>query len=313
MSRYDFSLKREAEIRGRVRDARTRQPVPGAVVRLGVEFGDPRNDRVPLFPVESVPVVETDDEGRFEVGRLDRRLLYILSVVAPGRGQALVAGVVPDGGHRTVLLPQGPFLYGRLRGRGGVPKDAVVSARRLEQTPNGRRFNVSDYDGVRSVRDRKGFYGLSGLLPGAYLVTVKAERFGAIETVVDMTEGLRSRLDLRLRARDGDEERDAELLRRLPPVIWDGEEERPVAETTLLRVDARRPADAPPFPAVRVSFWELNEEVAAPMEFNEPVFELVGLSEGSYRAILTHRSLSKPLVADRFTLERGERVEIVLR
>ena len=312
-SRYDFSLKREARIKGRVRDERTRMPVPDAVVRLGVEFGDPKNDRVPLFPITLVPVVKTDSDGRFTVTRLDKRLIYLLSVVAKGRGQALVVGVVPDGGHRSVMLPEGPFLYGRLTGRGGVPKDAQVSAVRLEETPNGRRFNVPDYDGSTSGRDRKGFYGLGGMLPGTYLVRIAAERYGTLETVVDMTEGRRLRVDLRMRRFENLEDRDAHLLRRLPSVITTDPAELAPAETTILRVDARQPQHVAPLPGVKVSFWEGSEELAPRMSFTELEFELVGLSEGAYRAILTHPLLKKPIVVDNFTIKRGDPAEIVLR
>ena len=312
-SRYDFSLKREGKIKGRVRDKRTGQAVPNAVVRLGVEFDNPRNDRVPLFPIDLVPVVRTDHEGRFTVTRLDKRLIYLLSVVAPGRGQALVEGVVPDGGHRTVMLPQGPFVYGRLSGLGGVPKDATVTALRLEETPSSRRFNVHDYDGSRSGRDTKGFFGLSGMLPGTYLVRVVAERFGTLETVIDMTESRRMRVDLRMRRNQNTEDADAHLLRRLPPVISTDAADQPLSEVTILYVDARRPKHEKQLPSVLVSFWEGSEEIAPRMEFTELEFELVGLPEGSYRAILTHPLLKKPVIIDRFEVTRAVTVEIVLR
>ena len=308
-SKYDFVLRRHGTLRGRVRAVGTRKAVAGAEVRIGVEFGDPRNDRVPLFPISLVPVVKTDSDGRFEIGRLDKRLSYVLSVVAVGYGQALVEGVIPRG-FRAVDLPDGPFLYGKLRGLGGVPSDAIITAQRLEDVPDGRVFNVHDYDGTRSGRDHRGFYGLSGLLPGLYLVRVSAERYGAIETVLDLTAGQRWRVDLRMRRAHDIDERDAHLLRRLPPVVGRGEdapvaEELPPSLTTTLQIDVRRKEGQEPFPAVRISFFEEDEEIAPRLTFTELEFELLGLPEGQYRAVLTHPLLKKPLVKDRFLVRRG--------
>jgi hypothetical protein len=303
-SKYDFRLEGEASISGRVRDARTRRPVPDASVRLGFDRGNPRNDRVLLFPVSLVPPVQTDREGRFEVGRLDRRLVYLVSVVAPGYGQALVEAV-PDGGFLAVDLPEGPFVFGKLRALGGVPRDAVVTARPLEAAAESRVFNVAAWDHSRSSRDEKGFYGLSGLMPAAYLIRVEAPAFGALETVVDFRDGRRLRLDLRLR-RGGDVDEDtAELLRRLPPVLNAPDPAAP-EETTRLSLDVARPPHEAPFPAVRVLFFAQSEEFAPPMEFVDPEFEIAGLPEANYRAILQHPSLKKPLVREGILLRRGK-------
>jgi hypothetical protein len=313
-SRYDFKATRAGRIRGRVRDAQTRRPVPDAEVRLGVEFGDPQNNRVPLFPIHAVPVVKTDSDGRFVIDRLDKRLVYILSVVHARYGQALVERVVPAS-SRTVDLPHGPFLYGKLRAFGGIPRGARITAERLEETPNGRLFNVADYDTATSERDRKGFYGLSGLLPGTYLVRVTAERFGSIETVVDLSEGRRARVDLRMRQFDDPDERDAHLLRRLPAVLDDeiDPEELPPALTTTVTVDVRPGLQEEPYPGVRVTFWEDDEEFGPPLEFTENRFEIVGLPEGEYRAVLTHASLKKPLVLDKIQVRRGRENLLELR
>jgi len=198
-------------------------------------------------------------------------------------------------------------------GLGGVPKDATITALRLEETPSSRRFNVGDYDGSRSGRDQKGFFGLSGMLPGTYLVRVVAERFGTLETVIDMTEGRRMRVNLRMRRNRNIEDADAHLLRRLPPVISTDTADHPLSEVTILYVDARRPEHEKQLPAVLVSFWEGSEEIAPRMEFTELDFELVGLPEGTYRAILTHPLLKKPVIIDRFEITRAVIAEIVLR
>ncbi|MHC4957202.1 MAG: carboxypeptidase-like regulatory domain-containing protein [Planctomycetota bacterium] len=313
-SRYDFKVTRAGRIRGRVRDAETRRAVPGAQVRLGVEFGDPRNNRVPLFPIHAVPVVQADSDGRFVIERLDKRLVYILSVVHGGYGQALIEGVVPAS-SRVVDLPHGPFLFGKLRGYGGIPRGAKITAERLEETPNGRLFNVANYDVASSERDRKGYYGLSGLIPGTYLVRVTAERYGSIETVVDLSEGRRARVDLRMRQFDDPDERDAHLLRRLPAVLDDDldPEDLPPALTTSLAIDVRRGENEDPFPGVRVSFWEDDEEFGPRLEFTEQRFEIVGLPEGEYRAVLTHPALKKPLVADKVVVRRGRENVLELR
>ena len=312
MSIYSFRTLKEGTIKGRVRKMFTNIPVPGAEVRVGFDLGDPRNDRVPLFPVDRVPVVIADDEGRFEIERLDKRLIYLVSVVAPGFGQYL-SDAVPDGGRLVVKMPEGPFVFGRLRGVGGLPRDAVVTAVPLDVLHEGRRFNKPGWQDARAERDREGFYGLAGLLPGPHLLRVDAPGFGSIETVVDLHAGERVRLDLRVR-RGLEVDRDEQaLLRRLPPVALDLEEGAPGPDATVLRVDARRPAHEPPFDGVLVRFFDGEEEFAAPMEFTEARVELYGLPEATYRAILTHPALPRPIVRDPIVLRRGVPVDVQMR
>ncbi|MHC4223461.1 MAG: carboxypeptidase-like regulatory domain-containing protein, partial [Planctomycetota bacterium] len=314
MEQFRFRLRPQRKVRGRVRGAKSRRPVEGAEIRVGVAFGDPRNDRLPLFPIDRVPLAQTDHEGRFEVGRLDDRLIYLISAVSMGYGQALVE-VVPGRGFRTIDLPEGPFLFGKLRGIGGVPKDAIVTATRLGEPPKGLQFNVERaYDSAKGWRDQEGFYGLSGMLPGLYLVRVDASEYGSIETVIDLTDGRRERVDLRMRRGAHTEEEDAELLSRLPPIVSaDPPAELPMDEVTILRIDARRPIHERPFPSVQVLFFEEDMEVAPPMRFDEAEFDLHGLPEGLYRAILTHPALNKAVVRDRITLQRGLPKTVALR
>jgi hypothetical protein len=311
MSYYPFSLKRDGTIRGRVRKMFSNESVAGAEVRVGFDRGDPVNDRVPLFPIDRVPVINTDRDGRFEITRLDRRLTYLVSIVAPGFGQYF-ASALPDGGHLTVRMPEGPFVFGRLRGQGGTPDEAVVTATPLEGLPLGRLFNKPGWNHVRSERDGKGFYGLSGLLPGPYLVRVDAPGFGSIETVMDLHEDERIRLDLRVR-RGIEVDRDEEaLLRRLPPVEYEGEG-GPGAGATLLKIDARRGAHEQQFPGLRVRFFDGEKEFAPPMEFRDPQVDLVGLPEATYRAILTHPALPRPIVRDNIVVRRGSPIEVEMR
>lgn len=313
-SNYDFTVHREARLRGRVLNADTNRAVEGAVVRLGFDRGDPRNQRALRFPIERVPVVKTDSDGRFEIDRLDLRLTYLVSIVAQGYGQ-FVGEAVPSSGRGRYSLPVGPFVYGRLRGLGGLPKGAVVTATPIDPGySQSRSFNVDEWDRARSGRDRKGFYGLSGLIPGSYLVRVDAPNFGSLETVLDLHGNERLRLDLRLRRGEfAEDERDeVELLSRLPPVIA-AEGEGPVPEaTTVLEVDARRP-NAKPFPGIRIRFFEGDLEFAAPVEHFEQEFDLVGLPEATYRAVLTHPTLEKPLVVEPIVLRRGEPFVLELR
>jgi len=311
MSFYPFRVKPEGTIRGRVRKMLTSEAVAGAEVRIGFDRGNPRNERVPLFPIERVPVITTDRDGRFEITRLDRQLIYLVSIVAPGFGQFL-GEVVPDGGHLTVKMPEGPFVFGRLRGLGGDPDEAVVTAVPLEGMPTGRLFNKVEWDRARTERDRKGFYGLSGLLPGPYLLRVDAPGFGSIETVVDLHEGERIRLDLRVR-RGIEVDRDEEaLLRRLPPVEPESEGASG-ADVTFLKIDARRPAHEPQFTGLRVRFFDKDMEFAPPMEFDDAEIDLVGLPEATYRAILSHPTLVRPIVRDNIVLRRREPVEVEMR
>ena len=311
MSIYSFRTRAEGTIRGRARKMFSNQGIRGAEVRVGFDRGDPRNDRVPLFPIDRVPIVITDEDGRFEITRLDQRLIYLVSVVAPGYGQFL-GDAVPNAGSMTVKMPEGPFVYGRLRAVGGVPREAIVTAVPLEGRPVGRLFNKAGWEDARSERDDKGFYGLSGLLPGPHLLHVEAPGFGSLETVVDLHEGERIRLDLRVQPGievDKDEEA---LLQRLPPVVPEGEEAAG-PDATVLKIDARRPVHEPPFKGIRVRFFDHEQEFAPPMDFDGSEIDLVGLPEATYRAILTHPALVRPIVRDRIVLHRGTPVEVEMR
>jgi len=306
VARPSFRLYKESTVTGRVRSARTQRPLADAEVRIGVDYGNPRNGRVLHFPIERVPVLRTDSEGRFEIGRLDARLLYLISVVARGYGQGL-ADVIPNGGFAALELPEGPFLFGRLRGLGGVPRDAIVVAHPLGAPPTRLFFNVPDWNVSKSGRDSDGYYGLSGLLPGLYHVRVQAPDFGAVETVVELLADQRARVDVRLRRGAEVDEEASELLERLPPAFDDEGDAAPApgGRTTLV-IDAERPRDQAPFPSVRVEFFYGEEEFRAPEERSGTRFELHGLPEGSWRALLLHSSMRQPVVREGIVLRRGE-------
>lgn len=310
--RLRFRLQRDAEIRGRVRDREKRTAIRGAQVRLGVNFEDPRNDRVPYFPAERVPAAVSDDDGRFRIERLDPRLIYLLSVVAPGYGGYL-EDAVPGGGFEDVPLPPGPLLSGRVRGIGGIPRNAVVTVEPLEEQPRRIRFNAPDWNVMRGGRDDHGTYNVSGLLPGLHRVRVDAPGFGALETVLNFSEDLPARVDFRVRAGSAPDEEESELLQRLPPEVIDPDEGLPPSDVTTLILDTTRADGSAAFRAVRVQFFDGESEFTSPIEKSEPRFEVTGLPEATYRAILTHPTLRKPVVRDQLVLKRGEPLLVELR
>jgi len=313
-SKYDFRVQGDAFIAGRVTAGGLR--VAGAEVRLGIDYNDPLNeDRLERFPLERLKPVFTDKEGRFEVRRLIRGVAYLISVVKHPYGQVVERYTASSLGVHRIELPSKPFIYGRLRGLGGIPHHAIVTAQRLSERDADVKFNVPNWDGSRSERDDKGYYGLSGLLPDVYLIRAEAVGYGSVETVVDLTSGRRSRMDLRLRKGDFGEDDDAELLKRLPPVVEDLDDvdESLRDDGTILTVDARRADDEGPFPGVRVRFFEGETEFTAPMSFREAKFDLFGLPEATYRAVLSHPLLKEPIIVDNIRLVRGDPFTLVLK
>jgi len=314
-SKYDFKLGTAGFIRGLVREAKRSVRVTGAEVRVGIDYNDPQNDDAALFPIGRVPVVLTGPRGEFEIGRLELGTNYLVSIVKHPHGQFLGRFTAQLLGVHRMELPTGPFVWGRLRGLGGIPRGAVVTARRILENPDERQFNVPEWDMTRVRRDNKGHYALSGLLRDVYLVRVDAPGFGSVETVLDLRDGFEGRMDLRIRRGQADRVEDAELLARLPPVIETGEEveEQERGDSTVLTIDAAREDHQIPFPGVLVRFFEGDMEYSAPMSFTEPTFELVGLPEATYRAVLTHPLLDKPLIIDGIRLVRGEPRTVRLR
>ncbi|MHC4953116.1 MAG: hypothetical protein ACYTGZ_04445 [Planctomycetota bacterium] len=308
-SKYDFRLQSESHISGIVSDAKNRAVVAEAEVRVGLDANDPTNDAEALrFPIHLVPVVYSDDKGRFTIDRLIPGNNYVVSIVKHPHGQYLGKFTARTLGVQRMMLPTGPFLFGKLQGLGGVPRNSKVTARRLLEEPDDMKFNVALWDRAESGRDVKGFYGLSGLLPGVYLVRAEAAGYGSMETVVDLTDSFEGRLDLRIRKGQADRVEDSELLQRLPPVVVDAEDvpEEKRGDFTFLTVDTTRAADKVPFPGVHVRFFENDMEFTAPMSYSEAKFEIVGLPEATYRAVLTHGLLDKPIVVDGIQLRRGE-------
>jgi len=314
-SNYNFKFWKEGGIKGIVRAAKRRTRVEGAEVRIGIDYDDPHNDDARRIPLEKLPVVYTNDKGEFEIERLELGTTYLVSIVKHPHGQFLGRFTAKTLGVHKMELPTGPFVYGRLRGLGGIPRNATVTARRLLEKPDGRIFNQPEWDVTRSRRDNKGYYGLSGLLPDVYLIRAEAPGFGAMETVLDLRDGFEGRIDMRIRRGQADLVEDSVLLTRLPPVIETGDEVEPDrrGEVTILTVDAAREGHEVPFPGVEVRFYEGDMEYSAPMSFREDKFELVGLHEATYRAVLTHPLLDKPIIVDNIRLVRGEPRTIKLR
>ena len=320
--RVRFRLEREARIRGRV-ITHDRRRVPGAKVLLGVNFADPRNDRVPYFPVAAVPVVTTDKKGNFEILRLDPRLLYMVTATAPGHAR-WIGDAVPGGGFLILRVPPSPYVAGKLRGRGGVPRDAVIHAEgqsivpwRFAASPDDAGpqealiFNSPDWKRTTTTRDRRGYYRIDGLLPGYYSITGRATGFRSQETVVFLEPGLSVRLDMTLR-RGVDNDEDAELLERLPPSEYDPEIDVPPDDWTVLKVDLTRRIDQVPFGQVRVEFFYEELEFRTPLLFDNVEFELTGLPEGKYRAVVMHPTVRVPVIKEGIVLQQGEIAELKL-
>ena len=142
---------------------------------------------------------------------------------------------------------------------------------------------------------------------------VDAPGYGSVETVLDLGDGRRQRIDLRLRRGANLDDEDAELLHRLPPVLYTDPGDLPGDAATRLHVDARRPEGEVPLPGVRVRFFEGDAEMAPPMDFTELEFDLIGLPEATYRVSLAHPLLNKTIILDRFRLRRDEPVTLTLR
>jgi len=313
--KHDFKLENDAEISGHVAAADTRQRLEGAEVRVGIDLDHPLNEGIGHFPIRFVPVVYTDEKGRFTVKRLKAGVLYTVSVVKHPYAQWLGNIPAKNFDENRILLPAEPYLFGRLKGLGGIPDGAKVTAYRLLEEPDGRQFNVERWDKATSGRDRKGFYGLGGLLPDVYVVRAEAPGYGAVETIVDLREPGRERMDLRIRKGDFESSTDTELLRRLPPVVETGEEfgAGSRADVTVLTIDVTRERHEIPLPGVIVRFFEGELEFTAPMAFDEDRFDLLRLPEATYRAVLSHPLLDKPVIRDGIRLRRGEPMTVSFR
>ncbi|MEM8885230.1 MAG: carboxypeptidase-like regulatory domain-containing protein [Planctomycetota bacterium] len=314
-SEYNFALEAEAFLRGTVFAIADRARLEGAEVRIGVDYDDPLNDEAPLFPIRKVPLAFTNDEGKFTIGKLQPGMQYVLSVVKEPHAHFTGSFTAKSLGQHRIGLASEPYLFGKLRGIGGVPRNARIRAYRLLEQPDRRRFNVERWDHVSSGRDVKGFYGLSGLMPDLYVIRAEAPGFGAMETIVDLRGFGAGRMDLRLRKGEFQTSADAELLKRLPPVIYDDEELPPEERDnrTILKIDVKRPPASVPFPGVRIRFFEGEMEYTAPVSFTGDSYELVGLEEASYRATLTHGLLEKPIVVEGVIVRRGEPFQLRFR
>jgi hypothetical protein len=314
-ARQNFRLVGESRIVGKVHAADDQVRIEGAEVRVGIDYNDVRNKDVGLFPIERVPIVFTDAQGRFEIKRLMAGVQYLVSVVKHPYGQYLESIPAQGQGVQRIELPAGPFLFGRIRGLGGVPRNAIVTARRLVEGEEDRHFNVKKWDASKSGRDKKGFYGLAGLLPALYVIRAEAAGYGATETVVDLRGFGRGRMDLRVRKGSFQEQDDAELLKRLPPVVEDGADvdEARLGDRTFLTVDAKRPESKIQLLGVRVRFYEGDMEFTAPLSFTGSKFDITGLPEATYRAVLDHPLFDRPIIQTGIKLHRGEPLTVVFR
>ena len=119
------------------------------------------------------------------------------------------------------------------------------------------------------------------------------------------------RLDMTLR-RGVDNDEDAELLERLPPSEYDPEIDVPPDDWTVLKVDLTRRIDQVPFGQVRVEFFYEELEFRTPLLFDYVEFELTGLPEGKYRAVVMHPTVRVPVIKEGIVLQKGEIAELKL-
>lgn len=163
---------REQVLEGTVVDARTRQPVEGAMVTLS-----------PAGMPTIIAEVQTDSTGRFRVATAIAGALRMV-VSAPGYAQSTA---VVSGSTTSYSFELGPAAELRVRvvdGKTGAPLDAHVI--------------VSDDNGVITMRPRRSADGatlLFSLAPGKYHVmaivqgyspkTVDAEASGAVDIVLE--------------------------------------------------------------------------------------------------------------------------------
>jgi len=177
-------------IEGWVRDTGDR-PVAGATVRVMRVVGGEEGRIRRLFKDATV-TTRTDDFGAFRAVGLPREP-WILEAEKDGYIPAEIEGVIPDGGPvDLVLVPEA-----RLRGTvvdartGGAIHAFQVSLRDREERagPEDSLPFGEGQDRWRSVQDSGGRFDFAELRPGAYLVSVRADRYGRAETTVELRAG----------------------------------------------------------------------------------------------------------------------------
>jgi hypothetical protein len=190
----------KAHLSGRVIDAETRAPVPGAVVKMG-----PRTrlvDRYGKIGVElsvfssSHRFTMTDAEGRFTFADAEPDML-VLVAEAPGYLLSAYGQLGPDTPPRQFFINAGQrleldiaawrpgIITGTVRDEAGEPViDVPVQAMRRRFEAGARRFGIQ----AEARTDDRGIYRIVDLLPGEYLVAVRST---AITSPPASTEALR--------------------------------------------------------------------------------------------------------------------------
>jgi protocatechuate 3,4-dioxygenase beta subunit len=177
----DVVLKKGRELRGRVIDAQTSQPVAGALVDVGSDQSRPTHGS--LSP--RYGAVQTGADGRFVLPHVDtiaRQLLVDHPQYAPyattlGSGDASM----------DISLQPGASVSGHVLDRDGKPHSASVIAQGKEGLPGWARA-LSD-----------GAFQVTGLAPGSYsLVASDSYGTGEFRAVgqIELTAGTNSSLDL---------------------------------------------------------------------------------------------------------------------
>lgn len=189
-------LLRDFEVKGRVVDATTGEPVPGAhVARFEGRVEDLRRG-ASQFPASRAT---TDGEGRFtlrEDGKAGNANLlawfpWTSGVKNPGYAPSLSdpfvltdAAPIPE---LTVKMPKGAAAAGTVvSGATGRPLGGValqLFAVRERNAANARPFGIGAYLGS-TVSDSRGRFAFEGLLPGTYCVEARDHASGFNRTDV---------------------------------------------------------------------------------------------------------------------------------
>lgn len=175
-----------AHLSGRVIDAETRAPVPGAVVKMG-----PRTRMVDRYGKIGVDLsvfssshrfTMTDAEGRFTFADAEPDMV-VLVAEAPGYLLSAYGQLGPDTPPRQFFINAGErldldipawrpgIITGTVRDEAGEPViDVPVQAMRRGFEAGSRRFSVQ----AEARTDDRGIYRIVDLLPGEYLVAVRS-------------------------------------------------------------------------------------------------------------------------------------------
>lgn len=168
-------LSRERVVGGRVKDARTRLPVPGVGIRYATSLGETLN--IPAG--DDYPVgwwVTTDANGQFALRRLPWRRVH-LEVSAIGHMTHLVE-LPADGNQFDIALGGGATLKGSLLFGDGTPVDGTVM---LRPRSDSRWVDRNGWRALERHVDPEGRFQFEGLAAGSYYLSARSAA-GVVES-----------------------------------------------------------------------------------------------------------------------------------